>query len=294
MRDALTLGPWRRRRRMRRLLAELDVVDDSAYASHRRSRSRERMRSVVVVLMVVALLMVAWRVNSPTSRFALRDSDPVRLAPAGPVGPGLVRPEQVESDAGTYRLGLERTDGTPVAYSSCRPVRLVHSTDGAPDGADDLLTDAVAEVEEASGLDLEIVGDTDERPRDDRPLRLEEYGDDWAPSLVSWSDPSESPRLEGDVAGYAGSGYARRGDEVAYVSGSVTLDGPQLGQLLAYGSDDDARGVIVHELAHLLGLDHVDDPEELMHPQDQPGVDSLRAGDRAGLAVLGDGECVEW
>lgn len=258
------------------------------------ARARERFRSVIAVLGVIALLLVAWRVNSPTSRLALREPEPVQLPPAGPLGAGLARPETVETDGGTYRLILVRTDGTPVTFSSCEPVRLVHNPDGAPEGGEELLAEAVAEVEDASGLDLEVVGETDERPRDRRPLQLAEYGDDWAPSLIAWSDPEESARLLDETAGYAGSGYVRRGDEVAYVSGSVTIDAPQLAELLDVDRADTARGILVHELAHLLGLAHVDDTGELMHPRSQAGVDSLQDGDRAGLAVLGSGDCIDW
>ncbi len=281
---------------MQALLAELDRADRLRPAGSGRPRTvrRERVRSVLVVLGVLALLLVAWRVNSPASQFALREPATVDLPPTGPVGAGLERPAAVKSDAGTYRLGLTLRDGTPVTYDSCRSVRLVVNPDGAPEGAGELLTEAVSEVAAASGLDLELTGETEERPVDRRPLRLEEYGDDWAPSLVAWSDPEESPRLDGEVAGYAGSGYARRGDTVAYVSGSVTLDGPQLAQALDAGRVDTARGVLVHELAHLIGLAHVDDPNELMYPQTQPDVASLQDGDRAGLAALGQGGCTGW
>ncbi len=50
-----------------------------------------------------------------------------------------------------------------------------------------------------------------------------------------------------------------------------------------------ATGVLMHELAHVLGLDHVDDLGELMHPSSPRS--SWGPGDRAGLAALGDAPC---
>jgi hypothetical protein len=51
------------------------------------------------------------------------------------------------------------------------------------------------------------------------------------------------------------------------------------------------RAVIIHELGHVLGLAHVDDPEQLMYAGAND-VTSLADGDRAGLALLGTGPCV--
>ncbi|WP_240721531.1 matrixin family metalloprotease [Pseudarthrobacter sp. NamE5] len=49
------------------------------------------------------------------------------------------------------------------------------------------------------------------------------------------------------------------------------------------------RAVIMHELAHVVGLDHVNDPTQLMYEENSG---QLGTGDRTGLAMLGSGECV--
>ena len=46
----------------------------------------------------------------------------------------------------------------------------------------------------------------------------------------------------------------------------------------------------MHELGHVVGLDHVKDRHELMNPE-YLGLDTWGPGDRQGLAVLGAGPC---
>jgi hypothetical protein len=50
-----------------------------------------------------------------------------------------------------------------------------------------------------------------------------------------------------------------------------------------------ARGVVLHELGHLVGLDHVKDPGQVMHATSE--TVGLADGDREGLAAVGAGEC---
>jgi predicted Zn-dependent protease len=52
-----------------------------------------------------------------------------------------------------------------------------------------------------------------------------------------------------------------------------------------------ARAVILHELGHLVGLDHVSDAEQLMFPTANHARD-FSDGDLAGLVQLGQGACV--
>jgi predicted Zn-dependent protease len=71
----------------------------------------------------------------------------------------------------------------------------------------------------------------------------------------------------------------------------VALDAPQLKRVLSRRHGRElVRAIIVHELGHLVGLDHVNDPGELMHA-DNVGRLALGPGDREGLAALGSGRC---
>lgn len=50
------------------------------------------------------------------------------------------------------------------------------------------------------------------------------------------------------------------------------------------------KATIMHEIAHVAGLTHVEDPTQLMHATSTEATE-FAAGDRAGLAKLGVGEC---
>ena len=48
--------------------------------------------------------------------------------------------------------------------------------------------------------------------------------------------------------------------------------------------------MLLHELGHVLGLDHVDNADELMN-DDNLGLTAYGPGDLAGLRQLGNGPC---
>ncbi|HET6563119.1 MAG TPA: matrixin family metalloprotease, partial [Marmoricola sp.] len=78
------------------------------------------------------------------------------------------------------------------------------------------------------------------------------------------------------------------------VSGVVAVDADDLG-----GTGRDAgrlrlRMLLLHELGHLVGLGHVENPHLVMHEYVVPASDEApahRYGDRLGLAAAGSGPC---
>lgn len=181
-----------------------------------------------------------------------------------------------------------------VAYDPCRPVHYVVRPDFAPDGTDGLIGEAVAEISSATGLKFVSDGNTSEAPSEDRKTYQPDlYGKRWAPILISWTSPAEIPGLAGDVVGLGGSSYGHSpGNPYVYVAGQAQLDAPDITETLQQPNGrEHVRAVIMHELAHVVGLDHVDDPNELMSVESN-GRTTLGDGDRTGLAILGGGACV--
>lgn len=251
---------------------------------------RERSSVLVAAAVVVATLVTGatWWVNDQVARLA----PPAGLEEsAGPLG---TPPLASALDAGPHTFTAMQPDGSgPVAYSPCRPIHYVVRPDGAPPGGDVLIRTAVQRVSEATGLRFVDDGATSEGPTADRPAyQPDRYGRRWAPVLFTWSDAQETPGLAGDVAGTGGSATVTVDGLAVYVTGEVTLDTDELAPLVATPDGTAvAIGVVTHELAHVVGLGHVDDPAQLMYPSTNLTVTSFAAGDRAGLAALGRGAC---
>jgi hypothetical protein len=206
----------------------------------------------------------------------------------------LGAPPPLVGNSGSYAFTAVQPDGDgPVAYSPCRPIHFVVRPDGAPPAGDELIRGALASVSAATGLQFVDDGATQEAPSTDREAyQPEVYGRRWAPVLITWSTAAESPELAGDVAGVAGSASVTRSGRTTYVTGSVTLDSEDIATLVAApATQNTARGIVTHEMGHLVGLDHVDDPTQLMYPSTQALVTAFSWGDLAGLAALGTGAC---
>lgn len=305
--DALSWGPARRRRQMRRALAELDHIDSvppswehgghaggypgggygvrwtapAPRSSHAPPLSAAG-RAFAVLLLVGA-------------GFTLFSFDQVGRSPLDLFrrASGDLPPEAFDGEGYAFLHTQPSSPTVPVTYDPCHPVRIALNPAHAPEGGREVTEDAIFEVSQATGLDFELTDDTDERPASGRPLSdSARYGQGYSPILVAWSDPVETPRLAGDVAGLGGSVPLGGAFGTSWlVTGHATLDAPDFERLLSgHDGRDRARAIVMHELAHVVGLDHVDDPDQLMYA-DNVGRTRWGIGDLAGLRLLGAGPC---
>lgn len=297
--SGVDVGSRRERRRSARVLRQMDR------AARRRSRSRTLLGDLLVVLGAVVLAVGAglwvhpggWDLSELVRPQVYVQVDGEAVAvPRPDASDGRVRPAVAVTTSGSYAFLHTAPDGSPVGYDPCRPVRYVVNTSGMPPSGQLVVDDAVQVVAEASGLALVPVGTTDEEPRVERPLiQPDRYGPGWAPVLVAWSDGATVPELAGQVAGVGGSAAVPGADGSGtwLAGGRLLLDAEDLGALLASPEGyPQARAIVVHELAHVLGLDHVDDPGELMHPTTSSWTE-LGPGDRQALALVGQVACEE-
>jgi hypothetical protein len=208
----------------------------------------------------------------------------------------LAAPEPAPGGTGGYTV-LEREDdgsGRPVRWDPCRPIHYVIRAAGAPVGGPAAVLRAIAQVQRVTGLRFTFDGYTQEVPRAERAtLDRARYGDRWAPVLIAWTDPAEYP----DMTGFAGLGgpeavAGRHRGQRRYVTGVVLLNRDHLRRVVHWpGGSARMSAVVLHEFGHLVGLDHVDDPGQLMYKQPSEHAPAFAAGDRRGFAVLGAGPC---
>lgn len=198
-----------------------------------------------------------------------------------------VLPSVEARQQGGYAFIKTLPDGSPVTYDPCEPIRYAINPQGAPPGLDGVIQEAAHSVSERTGLALEFVGTSTAGP--DQPPRWGGEGQP-PPVVVLWSTEAQAKSLSGDVAGFGGSTvWAPMGpDSARYVTGMVLLDAEDIARMP--GGRDQARAVVMHELGHVVGLDHVEDQSELMYATTS-GQYEWGPGDSAGLALVGQGRC---
>ncbi len=190
----------------------------------------------------------------------------------------------VPDGSGSYAfMQTQPYSDDPVGYDPCRVIEVEVNSSGAPEGYDELVDTGIAHTAKATGLRFERIGTTDRRPATLASSRRQ-------PVLIAWATPDEVPDLEGDVAGVGGStavdvGFRGR----RYVTGQIVLDAETFEE---FGDREQpaAQAIVDHEFGHLVGLDHVDDPGELMNPENV-GRTTYGPGDLEGLARIGGIPC---
>jgi hypothetical protein len=289
---------------------------DPAPQPRRRRGLRAGLRALVVLGLVLLTIGAAvlvgpgpWAWSEATLDASLDAAPAVPSAPAAPTAapdrPTAGREEarfprgtplEPPPEGGPHGFVAVQADGvTPVAYDPCRPVHYVIRPDGAPDGGNEVVREAIDRLSEVTGLQFVDDGTTDEATTLDRPIfQPERYGDRWAPVLIAWETEEQNPALAGDTVGQAGSVAVSLGDGPRiFVTGTVSLDAGRLPEILAFrDGGETARAIVLHELGHLVGLAHVEDAEQLMYPEARREVPDFAAGDLTGLAVLARGPCV--
>ncbi len=178
--------------------------------------------------------------------------------------------------------------GRPARWDPCSPIGYVVQAGWIPDAGRQDLTEALRRLGAASGLSFADEGDTDEMPSLTRSAyQPGRYGERWAPLLIGWVPPGVTDvGIGGGVQGMSLS-YAVPGRTgPSLVTGQVVLDaGNRLAAGFGPGTTDGE--VLLHELAHAVGLGHVLDATQVMYPQTTHSESEFGAGDRAGLAALG-------
>ncbi|WP_210649178.1 matrixin family metalloprotease [Nocardioides sp. SYSU D00065] len=242
-----------------------------------------RRSSTWLTLLVTAAMLVAVIRWHPADEFVtVRRAiglGPERALPA----PSVVR----QGGAYAFTRTQPGTAGDPVGWDPCEKIRFEVNPAGEPPGGRGLIDRALDRVSRATGLAFEDEGETDRRPFPDG-VRLFGRPD---PVVIGWGTPAEYPGLAGRVAGLGGPAAERGSDgRLHFVGGGVVLDVEAFTAAAIAQEPRVMEAIVLHELAHVVGLDHVDEPMELMYA-DNTGQVELGPGDREGLARLGSLPC---
>lgn len=224
---------------------------------------------VVLVVVLVAASLAVRRVQVP----AVGEIFPVRQDASAAAGWG---PTYVDEQ------------GRPARWDPCRPISYVVQAGWIPDAGRSDLAEALRRLGAASGLEFVDEGDTDELPSLARSAyQPDRYGDRWAPLLLGWVPPAATDLgLGSGVQGVSLSVAVPGGAGPSLVSGQVVLDAAnRLAPGFGPGTTDGE--VLLHELAHAVGLGHVLDATQVMYPRTTNSESEFGAGDRTGLAALG-------
>jgi hypothetical protein len=202
----------------------------------------------------------------------------------------------LDGSGGYAFLHVDPDTGLPARFDPCASVAYVVNPSGAPNGAVDDVHEAFSRAAAATGMTFEYRGQTEETPAPERQAyQPERYGERWAPVLVAWTDLTDMPAPHrSEVLGWATQTlmtHPTRQDVV--VSGMVVLasEGPAVRP--GFGRGRRWGNVALHEVGHLLGLDHTHQRGEIMYPDAGHATGDWGEGDLAGLAHLGrDAGCL--
>ena len=228
---------------------------------------RRRRRGAVLVATFVAATLVAAAIAG------------------GVTATKTIAPKGSSSD---YKF-LAVIGGKPVRWNPCQPIHYTIDVGAAPDGSIDDVYEAIRRISSATGITFVYDGSTDEVPQRDRPAyEPDRYGNRWAPVVIAWVSPGQTD-IPFSGNGHAFSAVARPltapDDPRQFVSGWIVLN-VQDPNRPGWSEPGDQGPTVLHELGHIMGLNHVTSKAELMEPSGGLVTD-LGPGDREGLALLG-------
>ena len=228
-------------------------------------------------------------VPASTRRTAAASAAPAPRPPVPPV---------TAVDPNAFAFTLTNADGTPVRWNPCAPIHYVTNLTEAPASAAGDVGRALQLLTEATGLSFVNDGSTSERPSAHRPVyQPSRNGSAHPPLLIAWARRSETdiyngegPNTVGTASNsWVGAAPGAATQESAYVTGQVAIETDATHSFPAgFGAGRTIGLTLLHELGHIAGLAHVQDPNQVMNP-DLVSVPTATyaAGDRNGLRRVG-------
>jgi len=281
------LTPREQRRNARELWRRMEELDrlDAAYGLGALPRAQPRRGLSFTT--AIALAITAVLVTMVTLLLPSGPMESVRRTLGLGSGRALSAPP-IEDRGGVFAFTMtQQGSDEPVGWDPCEPIRFQVNPTNEPAGGRQLIERALARASAATGLTFEDDGSTDKRPF---TAQFVPIGTD-RPVIIGWATAAEFPDLAGDIAGLGG-GAAEEGvlGRRYYVTGGVALDTDVFTAAEVANRQQTLEAIVLHEIAHVVGLNHVNEPTELMAATNSGQID-FGPGDREGLARLGSLPC---
>lgn len=205
----------------------------------------------------------------------------------------------VVAPAGEHAFLEQLRDGSPYRWNPCQPIQYVVNEANRPVGSTEDIREAIDRVSSATGI--RFVDDGTTVITADQQIGASFQSNipgepRFLPLLIAFVPEGHFTFLTDSHRAIAFGMPARGDGELAheYVSGVVVIDADQ-GLSPGFGSRFSMGPVLMHELAHVMGLGHVGSADELMwssqvpHHSANPNQSQTDwgPGDLEGLALVG-------
>lgn len=176
-------------------------------------------------------------------------------------------------------------NGTNVARWCSRSIDVIINDKKAPLGARADFEKAMLKAGKTVGITFNIIGSTDIIPDTNYYQRA---GTPYPPVAIAWAYASESNIIKASQSGATVVNPIESDDSARYVTGAIVLNiDHDVLYKPGFGSGMSRGNLYLHELGHLVGLDHVGSNKELMNSSiDKDTPNGYASGDTHGLLKL--------